>query len=123
MLQCLNELHHTNLDVFMASWRKVNVSGIFGVRHTNRGQTKYGIHCSKEATPFTPYAMLHPRLRHASHRFLGETPRKAPLRVLVPTPNFLNLTLDLGDSSTKKVTGTIVKRSWSDYYVHSLPQP
>ena len=27
-----------------APWRKVNIFGIFGVRHTNQGQIKYGIY-------------------------------------------------------------------------------
>ena len=41
---CPNRLHHIILlDVPAAPWRENNIFGFFGVRHANRGQTKYSI--------------------------------------------------------------------------------
>ena len=44
MLWCPNALCHINLDVSAAPWGRDNIFGIFGVRHANRGRTKYGIY-------------------------------------------------------------------------------
>ena len=47
VLQCPNGLHHVNLDVFVARWKKFNIFRIFWVQHANWGWTKYGIYSNK----------------------------------------------------------------------------
>jgi len=44
VLRCLNRLHHANLDVSTAPWKKDNIFGIFGVWHANQRQTKYDVY-------------------------------------------------------------------------------
>ena len=44
VLQCLNRLCHVNLDISAVLWKKVNIFGIFEVRHANLGWIKYGIY-------------------------------------------------------------------------------
>ena len=44
VLQYLNGLCHINLDVLATSCRKDNIFEIFGARHANQGQTKYGVY-------------------------------------------------------------------------------
>ena len=44
VLWCPNGLRHINLDASVASWKKVDIFGIFGVQHANRGRTKYDIY-------------------------------------------------------------------------------
>ena len=34
-IRYMNGLHHVNLDVFAAPWRKDNIFGIFRVKHAN----------------------------------------------------------------------------------------
>ena len=43
VLRYPNELLHIILNVLVAPWRENNIFGFFRIRHTNQGQTKYGI--------------------------------------------------------------------------------
>ena len=45
LLQCLNWLHHVNLNVSMTPWKEVNIFEIFGVWHKIKGG-QYGIYSS-----------------------------------------------------------------------------
>ena len=44
LLWCPNGLHHVDLDISTALWRKYSIFGIFGVWHANRGKTKYVVY-------------------------------------------------------------------------------